>query len=513
MPDETTKTPPEPKSPAPKAPPVDVSEIINQIADAQNVLVALSSDPSVDELATAIGLSIFFDRLGKRATTIYSGATPAALNFLEPEKAFESTVDALQDFVIALNKEKADHLRYKLDGDFVKIYITPYRSRISEEDLEFSYGDFNIDLVISLDVANGIDLDSALREHGRIMHDAVIINITTGKPGHFGAIEWSDTKASSVAEMVATMLYKMPKSAAISKEEATAFLAGIVAATNRFANNHTTPETMRLASKLMESGANQQLVSANLTSDLDNELFSLSAATDNPESLEPTEDADPTSLEITHGEAGVELPSSTPPAADAEPGLIDELQSAAADLALAGAETVPSTSPEPSPEDSVAPADVPIATPEVPTPETTPVPDAASDATVPDATPDATVPDIPSDAPTPDAPVQDQAITAPKPELVITPPSGFSLSDPSTSANKYGQMLEQALGEPEPSDNAPTPDADIPALALPVSPAPEPSAMETAPIDGIPELNYLPLPGDGTLPPPPAPPLSFPPTA
>lgn len=257
------------------------SEIARRISEAKNVLIALSSNPSVDEMATAIGLSIYLDKLGKRATAIYSGETPNALEFLKPEQTFEATADTLQDFVIALSKEKADHLRYKLDGNYVKIYITPYRSRISEDDLDFSYGDYNVDLVLALDVANGIDLDSALREHGRIMHDAVIINITNNNPGKFGEIEWSDKKASSIAEMIARLLYSVRSEVKIGKEEATAFLTGIVASTNRFSKANTTPETMRVASLLMGSGANQQLVSRNITPDLDDEPVTLNDERDN----------------------------------------------------------------------------------------------------------------------------------------------------------------------------------------------------------------------------------------
>ena len=147
-----------------------VDDIIDKIYDAKNILIALSSDPSVDDLAAAIGMSIFFDKMGKRATAIYSGATPTALEFLKPEENLVSSTDTLQDFVVAINKDKADHLRYKVDGNYVKVYITPYGTKIGEDDLEFSYGDYNVDLVIALDVANGIDLDGALREHGRIMH-------------------------------------------------------------------------------------------------------------------------------------------------------------------------------------------------------------------------------------------------------------------------------------------------------------------------------------------------------
>ena len=103
-------------------------------------------------MAAAIGLTMLLDNTGKHATAIYSGATPNALRFLKPEETFETDTNSLQDFIIALNKEKADHLRYKVEGDYVKVYITPYKTEISEKDLEFSHGDFNVDLVIGLDV-------------------------------------------------------------------------------------------------------------------------------------------------------------------------------------------------------------------------------------------------------------------------------------------------------------------------------------------------------------------------
>lgn len=106
----------EPPEDVSKGPDINVLvQVAEKISAAQNVLVALSSDPSVDEMAAAIGLTLFLDKLGKRATAIYSGVTPNALEFLKPEKTFESSADALQDFVVALNKEKADHVRYKLD--------------------------------------------------------------------------------------------------------------------------------------------------------------------------------------------------------------------------------------------------------------------------------------------------------------------------------------------------------------------------------------------------------------
>ncbi len=239
--------------------------IIDKIRSSENILVALSRDPSVDEMAAAIGLTMFLDGLQKHTTAIYSGATPDALQFLQPADTFESNTDSLQDFIIALSKDKADHLRYKLEGDFVKVYITPYKTVLSENDLEFSHGDYNVDLVLALGVPQATDLDEALSEYGRIMHDATTVDITCDAPGRFGEIEWSDPSASSVSEMITKLIFTMQgKDAVVDKEIATALLTGIVAATGRFSNNRTNSETMQLASKLMSMGADQQLISANV---------------------------------------------------------------------------------------------------------------------------------------------------------------------------------------------------------------------------------------------------------
>ena len=241
--------------------------VVEKVKAAENVLVALSNDPNVDEMAAAIGLSILLESLGKHATAIYSGKTPNVLEFLKPEETFETNTNGLQDFIIELDKEKADHLRYKVDGDFVKVYITPYRTTLSQGDLAFSRGDFNVDLVISLNVAAATELDAALREYGRIMHDATAVNITNGVPGKFGDVEWVDPKASSVSEMVAELAVALKED--LDQSVATALLTGIAAATDKFGNEATTPEVMMLAAKLMKSGANQQEVFKNISQELE----------------------------------------------------------------------------------------------------------------------------------------------------------------------------------------------------------------------------------------------------
>lgn len=526
------------------------AEVAQKINQAHNVLIALSSDPSVDEMAAAIGLSLFLEKTGKRATAIYSGSTPNALKFLNPEETFEPSVDTLQDFVVALNKEKADHLRYKLDGDFVKIYITPYKSRIGEEDLDFSYGDYNVDLVLALDVANGVDLDSALREHGRIMHDAVIVNITTGNPGKLGEVEWSDKNASSVSEMIVQLLYKTGGDTKIEKEEATAFLTGIVAATNRFANAKTTSETMKLASRLIDSGANQQLVSKNITPDVENEMANFQGLNGH----EKIVDGDPTKLDVAHEDevevgAGKEVSDTI---TEKKSTLLDDLKAAEASLAEAGAETVQEESEKPL---EIKSEEVPeaVSAPEMvegmETPEVASAPEMPERAGMPEMTNAPEVPSVaepaelaaptePTEPTEPIEPIEPTGLAEPaepaepsvgifsQPEKIVQPLSGMgdlnAFED--GGVDKYGQMLEDALASSNAGANTGTGEMvggqnmtnstseiqDTAGAAGGFNPAVAgaPAVATTPEINGVPEINYMPMPGEEVLPPPPTPPIA-----
>jgi nanoRNase/pAp phosphatase (c-di-AMP/oligoRNAs hydrolase) len=238
-------------------------QLIERIKSVNNVLVTVSANPSVDQLSAAIGLTVMLNKLDKHATAVFSGKTPSTIEFLHPENTLEKNTDSLRDFIIALDKAKADKLRYKVEEDHVKIFITPYRTSISQADLEFSQGDFNVELVIALGVNEQQDLDQAIISHGRILHDATTVAVTTGAVSKLGSINWADEHASSLCEMVASLSDDLGADL-LDSQVATALMTGIVAETDRFSNEKTLPNTMTLSAKLMAAGANQQLVASKL---------------------------------------------------------------------------------------------------------------------------------------------------------------------------------------------------------------------------------------------------------
>lgn len=241
-------------------------QIVDKLKDVESILVTVNTNPTVDELSAALGLTLLLNKMNKHATAVFSGDIPPAITFLDPQKTFENTTNSLRDFIIALDKEKADHLRYKVDGDMVKIFITPYRTTISDSDLEFSQGDYNVEMVIAIGVRDVDDIDRALADHGKIMHDAVIASLSMGsESSDLGSINWHDDEASSYSEMLVAVAESLKTGKNLIDEQiATALLTGIVAATDRFSNQQTTSKVMTTAAQLMAAGANQQLIASQL---------------------------------------------------------------------------------------------------------------------------------------------------------------------------------------------------------------------------------------------------------
>src|SRR6185312_5982122 len=94
-------------------------QIVERVKQAENILVTVSNNPTVDQLAACIGLTLLLNKMGKHATAVFSGKVPSTIEFLQPEKTIETTTDSLQDFIISLDKNKADKLRYKVENDVV----------------------------------------------------------------------------------------------------------------------------------------------------------------------------------------------------------------------------------------------------------------------------------------------------------------------------------------------------------------------------------------------------------
>jgi hypothetical protein len=424
-----------------KSPKLKLAEKIKSVG---NILITVSRNPSVDELSAALGLTFLLDKMDKHATAVFSGDIPPAINFLEPEKTFENNADSLRDFIISLDKEKADRLRYKVEGDLVKVFITPYKTKITADDLKFEEGDFNVELVIAIGAENRDDLDAAIAAHGRILHDAILATLLiSGAQTNLGTIIWQDNAAGSYAEMVADLAKDLDSKdkTMIDEPIATALLTGVVAATDQFRNDKTSPAVMTLAADLMAKGANQQLIASELSAVADENddqeaIREKKSNSAKPAATEP-EKANG-EMEIGHGE-----PEEPAPAAEtnSRTSMIDsqvtatneQIQSERSGDALAAAEAQLNAAQNQPPAESVT--STPTVEPTLPPPpvvEQAPTPAPTID-TVPQPSP--TFTQIP--APTPVATTE---IVEPSPAVAESP------NDAATAATAQLDNLVQQNG-------------------------------------------------------------------
>lgn len=496
-------------------------QVLEQVKSANNVLVAVNSNPTVDELAAAVGLTLALNKLDKHATTVFSGVVPSTIEFLQPEKTIETTTDSLRDFIIALDKSKADKLRYKVENDVVRIFITPYKSSITNKDLEFSQGDFNVDVVVALGVNKRDDLDKAITAHGRILHDANVLSLTKrDKKSELGSIDWHEDKASSLCEMVADMLLDM-QADVLDGQMATAFLTGIIAETDRFRNDKTTPLALSLSSELMSAGANQQLIAEKLEQQAHDSrpkpVHDIAPKKAKPRTQEASPDG---TLEIDHDDVGNihidehgnmgsallqedqpvdELPQVQDPAAEDSQEIEEVAEEPVQEAPVAYEETPVDDTPEPQ-EDNAPAEDVDTSEDDNSTSddvEDKPSPSQSSASNIPMMTHGKTIQPIGEDG----QPVQKtdkpfdlqeamkhMDVTSDEPdtpEPSTAPPASEAEAAPAESPQQEQSLPSQPAGTPAPTESPaqPTPQADPPqpTPAPPVESAPEPAPAPPAP--------------------------------
>ena len=176
--------------------------------------------------------------------------------------------------------------------------------------------------------------------------------------------------------------------------------------------------------------------------------------------------------------------------------LLDDLKAAEASLAMTGAEAVPETKKDPLEIDSAK-----VETPQEVSNEVGGM--SAEDIKADDS--------VNMENPSND-------FISDKPEKVLQPEGDFSSAALGGETDKYGKMLEDALGEANESNrvmggiensvgsvggseaiNSVDNPAAMGAPSVPVNPE----------INGVPEINYMLMPGDTVLPPPPTPPIDM----
>ncbi len=227
-------------------------------------LILLPPHPNRDGLATSIALAHYLTGIGSTPTLAAIGIEKklTELAFLPCPSVVVESLSGSRDFVLSFNTEHnpiLDVRTEKVDHE-LRIYLTPEHGTIDPRDFSFILAKYKFDLVITIGVPDKESLGSIYEAHPDIFYEVPIINIDYhGSNEQFGQVNLVEVTASSVAEIIATLLREIGEEF-LEDAVAEALLAGLMAATDSFQKKTTTPRALELASYLMGRGADQQKI-------------------------------------------------------------------------------------------------------------------------------------------------------------------------------------------------------------------------------------------------------------
>ena len=187
---------------------------------------------------------------------------PSRLQFLINEREIEKSVLPAKTAIISINNELNDiaALRYEKQNDKLKIILSLNNDRaIQYDDIKIETSPLDYDLAIILDAPNLINLGKIYEKYSEIFSRIPIINIDHHENNwRFGNANLINSNASSTAEITKEFINFL--NIPCDKNIATCLLCGIIEKTQSFRKPQTPPRIFRLASELINQGADKELI-------------------------------------------------------------------------------------------------------------------------------------------------------------------------------------------------------------------------------------------------------------
>ncbi|PIZ76787.1 hypothetical protein COY05_00050 [Candidatus Peregrinibacteria bacterium CG_4_10_14_0_2_um_filter_38_24] len=239
-------------------------QVIELIKRSKKILILPSAPLDGDSLGSAISMYLALKKLQKEVTIICSEHIPEVLQFLPNTKVISNRMISSGDFIITIDYKnvKIENIKTEDEDGKINITVTPKEGRLSEENVSFSSGGIDYDLIITVDTAELTQLRDLYEKNIEIFHQVPVINIDHHvSNSHFGKLNFVDIMASSTTEMLLPILEELASDENINlidEDIATLLLAGIITDTGSFQNANTTPKAFARAAQLISYGARQQ---------------------------------------------------------------------------------------------------------------------------------------------------------------------------------------------------------------------------------------------------------------
>lgn len=219
--------------------------------------------PSYDAFCSMLALYLVLIKKHPGTSEAISPAhVPAALQFLPGSSQVKTTLTiqpsitldiAGPDTIIGTRQEKLQ------GGVRLHVLLQP-DATVTKDQVETSVRLLPYDVIITFGASDLEELGDLFTSHADFFYNTPIINVDHRATNeHYGTVNIVDITFSSTAEVTHELITRLDEGG-LDADSATALYAGIVAATESFQKPTTTPHAFALAARLMEEGADKELV-------------------------------------------------------------------------------------------------------------------------------------------------------------------------------------------------------------------------------------------------------------
>ncbi len=246
----------------------NTEQIKRLLKDAKNILITFKKTYDGDALGSALALKLFTEKLGKRADIVCDDfVLHPRLSFLKRSNKIQSQLGDLHQCIITVDIAQSglSELSYDKKDDKLRIFITPQTGYITRDNITTAQTEYKYDVIIVLDTPDVVSLGNIYTNNGDFFHTTPIINIDHKSSNeYFGSINMVDIPASTTSEIMYSVLTQIGEEAPITRHMANALLTGLIEGTRSFKHRKVRPNTLDVASKLVELGADRAFIMKNL---------------------------------------------------------------------------------------------------------------------------------------------------------------------------------------------------------------------------------------------------------
>ncbi len=234
-----------------------LQQIKDTIASSQLVSIAVSQNPTIDQMAAALSLYLNFSSQGKRVTVVSPTEPIVELSSLVGiDKVKSSNEGTGGDLVVSFpyREGEIEKVSYTIDNGQLNIVVKAGANGLtfSEQDVLFKRGADKPDLLVTVGVQRLSDIGGLFPQDA--LTDVTIINIDNSSQNEgFGGMVLVSPKFSSLSEQVADLMLNLGYE--VDVDESQNLLSGIINATNNFQNPNTSYLAFEIASIFMKRGA------------------------------------------------------------------------------------------------------------------------------------------------------------------------------------------------------------------------------------------------------------------